>query len=128
MVLRDCGTHNMSKCFSTEHPLYSYKTYIVYACNLLAHETKFVVVSLNNQLIYKELLLKSLYTCKSRPVTNPCWRGWPNGDPPSIASRIRSLKLIDKSTHSYRHSLGSEERNGRKENLVYIVPTEFAFD
>lgn len=32
-------------------------------------------------------------TCNNKPVMNPCWRGWPNGDPPRVASRIRSLKL-----------------------------------
>lgn len=36
---------------------------------------------------------KTTSTSKNRPVTKPCWRGWPNGDPPSIASRILSLKL-----------------------------------
>lgn len=56
-----------------------------------------------------------LITCKSKPVTKPCWRGWPKGDPPSNASRIRSLKLNQ--TSKFLWGGLSEENQGHLDEL-----------
>lgn len=85
-------TQYMHQCFLTPKTIKSllHPKPIIPPQNVLSTElaTKH---NANKQLKRKKE--KYLNTCSNKPVTNPCWRGGPNGDPPSIASRIRSLKL-----------------------------------